>query len=268
MSAAPGKPFKPFYTREGDVFMPTGLSTSPWNRATQNGVALGVVMSHTLNEEVGAAHARLARLTLDILRPAPIGPTRVVWRALHDGRRVRLLQGELEADGVIAARANALLVAPSGPTPEAQSQLPPAISPEQATDETIVPRQTGLETRIVQRGRVDLSAARRPHRVWLRVEAEITPGAPASPVSTAMAAADCGGSSLGPLGAEWNSPNLDITAHFARAPRGIWVQTEAEPMMLGNGVAVINHRLSDRDGEFARAHQTLFFTRRPQGAPA
>ena len=51
------------------------------------------------------------------------------------------------------------------------------------------------------------------------------------------------------------TPTGDIVAC---APRGAWVYVEAETVTHGQGRALANSILSDRDGEFARAHQTLF----------
>jgi hypothetical protein len=265
MTTTPDHEPKPLYRPDGGGFAPTSLSASPWQADAQNGVSLGALMAHTLGVQANPEGAYLARFTLDILRPAPRALTRVVWRVARAGRRVRLLEGELEAGGVIAARASALFVAPDGPAPPALALVPPAIPPEEAPPRPLNPRESGLESRLIQRGQpsegVKLS-------LWVRVKAPIVPGAWASPITTAIAAADTGGAALGDYGAAWNFPNLDIAVHFARAPHGDWVHVDAEAMVLGNGTAVINHRLSDRQGAFARGHQTLFLTRRQPRAAA
>jgi len=264
MAAEPAARRKRFFVAEGDGFVPTGLSTSPWRRDSQNGLALGLIMAHTLGARPEAADGRLARFTLDILRPAPAQLTHVAWRVVRGGRRVQLLEGELKAGGEIAARASALFVAPTSPTPAGQVLRPPPLRPENAPpDWLLMPRETGLHTL-----RAETRAESRSGRqsLWLRVEADIVPGSPASPVATAIAVSDFGGSTLREYGKGWTYPNMDIAVHFSRTPRGEWVHASSAPMMLGHGVAVVDHQLSDLDGPFARSHQTLFLSRRREAA--
>jgi len=255
---------KRFYVAEGDGFVPTGLSTSPWRRDSQNGLALGLLMTHTLVRRPEAAQGHLARFTLDILRPAPAALTTIAWRVARGGRRVQLLEGELIAGGEVSARASALFVAPTGPPPPPREMHPPPVSPEDALERTVLARGTGVDTRLVER-RTESPTGRQS--LWVRVEADVVPGAGATPIGAAVAASDFGGSSLRDYSKEWTYPNLDIAVHFSRAPRGEWVHASTLPMMLGRGTAVIDHHLSDRDGPFARAHQTLFFGRIREAAP-
>lgn len=248
---------KRFYVPDGDGYLPKGLTISPWRGDSQNGVALGLIMSHALTAEPHYQAGHIARFTLDILRPAPAQRTVVRWRVARNGRRVQLLEGELESGGVVAARASALIVAPSGPAPDARPAPPPPSPPETAPEHAVIPAGTGLETRLVETR--DAAASGR-QSLWVRVVADIVEGSPATPVSAAIAAADFGASCMREYRKAWTSPNLDIAVHFARAPRGEWVHTACKPMALGAGIAIIDHHLSDRDGLFGRAHQTLYFS--------
>jgi len=251
-----------FFHQEGEAFAPTALSANHWHPDAQSGVALGLLMSHTLQAQPEAANGRLARFTLDILRPAPALPTRVAWRLANSEGTVRLLEGELEAGGQVAARASALFVDPTAASPPAMPLVPPIAAPEDAGKAPAMARQIGLEPRFLSVGRLGPSGERTPHVLWLRLEADITPGVRASPISTAVAISDFGGSALGDYGSAWNFPNVDIAVHFARQPEGEWVQTRVSPLLLGENVGIIDHRLSDRRGPFAHAHQVMFFTRR------
>ncbi len=254
---------KRFFVPDGDGYLPKGLTISPWRGDSMNGVALGLIMSHALTAEPHYQAGHIARFTLDILRPAPAQRTTVNWRVARDGRRVQLLEGELESGGVVAARASALIVAPTPPFPEARANRPPPIPPQDAPERAVIPASTGLETRLVA-SRAEAADGRQS--LWVRVSADIVEGFPATALSTALAAADFGASSMREYRKDWTSPNLDIAAHFSRTPRGEWVHSSFKPMALGSGVAVVDHVMSDLDGVFARAHQTLYFSRVKQAA--
>jgi hypothetical protein len=249
-----------YFLPDGDGFVPTPLSFSPWVADAQNGVALGLLMAHTLERQSQLRREHIARFTLDILRPAPAAHTRIDWRALPAGRLARRLEGGLVAGGVVAARATALLVARGRPGPPAQMLQPAIAPPEEATDR-VTSRESGLEVRLIKDAAAVVSGKRLVRTVWVRVRADVSLGDRASPIATAIAAADTGAFSLGEYREGWNFPNLDIAVHFSRAPRGEWVRVDAQTLMLGTGIGVIDHHLADGDGAFARAHQTIFFSR-------
>src|SRR5262249_43102264 len=61
---------------------------------------------------------RLARLTVEILRPVPVRPVTVIARILRPGRRVALLEGSLRVDGEDYLLARAWRIGrPATPTP-------------------------------------------------------------------------------------------------------------------------------------------------------
>lgn len=45
---------------------------------------------------------------------------------------------------------------------------------------------------------------------------------------------------------------------MSRAPAGDWLLIDAETMSAGNGGALASTIMADRQGVFARTHQTLF----------
>ena len=71
----------------------------------------------------------------------------------------------------------------------------------------------------------------------------------------------------GGLGSEidsevWTYANLDIAVHLVREPVGEWLLIDARTASAGQGVGRSDMVLADRDGPFARAHQTLFIAAR------
>jgi len=260
MTAATEQPPIDYYAAVRDGFMPTSLASSPWQRDAQNGVALGLLLSHTLELEMSPERERLANFILDIVRPVPSELTHVRWRETQGDAGSRLLTGTLEAEGVVGARVTARLVASDAISPLARP-IHPMIPPPHATQRDVSQR-SGLDVQLVRS-----PAPRQPAdpvrlTAWVKVKAGITAKSRASALSTAIAAADIGAVCLQPFRSEWNFPNLDVAVHFSRRPHAGWIRVDSEASMLGNGAGVMDHRLSDSDGPFARAHQILFFTRR------
>jgi hypothetical protein len=266
MTEASASVRKTFYVPAGDGFRPTALTMSPWRSDAQNGVSLGMLMVHTLETRADTGGGRLARFSLEIMRPAPRTLTHVAWRVARSGRRVRLLEGVLSADGIEAARVNALIVSPTGEAPPPMPLAPPGLPPEGSSTPSLMPFKSGLDMRL-KRGALTETGQRLRQRMWMRLLADIVPGVAPSPHAVALAVSDTGGACMNDYAKDWTWPNLDIAVHFSRTPRGEWVHASSDALVLGAGVATIDHHLSDIDGPFARAHQTLLFAPR-RGAAA
>jgi len=57
---------------------------------------------------------------------------------------------------------------------------------------------------------------------------------------------------------DWSYANVDISLHLTRMPEEEWIRVSAVTESAGNGIAIVDTRLSDQQGEFGHAHQTLF----------
>jgi len=87
----------------------------------------------------------------------------------------------------------------------------------------------------------------------------VVAGTPATPTMCAAMLSDFGNGVSNVLErGRWSFANLDISMHLARRPKGDWFLIDASTMTLGQGVALANAILVDREGPFGRAHQTLF----------
>jgi acyl-Coa thioesterase superfamily protein len=62
-------------------------------------------------------------------------------------------------------------------------------------------------------------------------------------------------------GREWACPNVDLSIYLARAPQGDWLLTDAETEQYGEGYGLISSVLSDTEGPFGYAHQTLLYSK-------
>lgn len=245
-----------FYTGGEGRYFATDLAVSPWNPKHQNGVAIAALAAHLIETSPTLAPMMLARMTLDIARPTPIGAFDAVCSVTREGRRMQNLDVVFSAAGEITARVSALRVrTASSPVSEDVLDYP---SPDDTPPNPLArrdPRRAGLETRVLHGGLTKIG----PGSGWARPALDILPGVPASPLVAAAMAADLGSglSSIFPH-AVWSFANIDLAIHFVRAPVSTWIFVDAATSSAGDGSALVNTVLADERGPFARAHQTLF----------
>lgn len=242
-------------------FVPTQAAIGPWNPNDLSGVALGGLLAHVIDREVGDAAMTVARLTIDILGTAPRKPLEPRIRVVREGKRIRILEAELLVAERVVARGTAMLVR-QRETIAYETPLPHPLP-----EDVPVSRPSGnpVLREVIER-RIVHGDYRTPGlgAMWVKFDIEMAAGTPMSPLVRAAMLGDMGsaiGSSF-PV-RDWTFPNLDISIHFNRAPRGEWVLLESLTEGAGNGLAIVSSTFMDRDGVYARGHQTLFLEPRP-----
>jgi hypothetical protein len=203
---------------------------------------------------------RLARLTIDILRPLPLGKISISTCMVRPGRRVALLEAVAEADGheVLHARGWRIAI-PAGQVPAiAADAPPPPIPAEQPPPAFSLAYSEGymsaVEWRLVTGGFDQYG----PGRAWTRPRIPLVSGEEMSPMCRALLVADSGsgiGMALDP--AKFLSINVDLTVILPRDPVGEWLLLEAVTTVGEQGTGLAETALSDTEGACGRAMQTL-----------
>lgn len=247
----------PFYRLEGGLYHPLIPATGSWNRAHQNGVAVGGLLASMIDDAPEAAPMSLCRLTVDIVRTVPFQPVEARCVAIKSGPRMQVLEAQILANGELVARAAAVRIRIEDTPGDAEAPLPyPA--PEDAPVRPITSALSQghpVETRVVKGSPREPG----PGAYWTRINAEVIESRPVSAAARAVMAADLASSPSSIINTrEWSNANIDLSVYFTRAPVGDWILAEAETVTAGNGAALVNTVLADRTGPFGRAHQTLF----------
>ena len=246
-----------FYRRDGEtLFAPLYPATGPWDPKFQNGVALSGLLAHVLQTTGAADGMDLARFHIDILKPTPMAASQITCQAVRDGRRLQVLEAELRVGGDLTARASVTRIR-TVQTPVIWPGAPP--EPPESLDPRPFSTRPTLQGVLESRLRKGGIRERGPGAAWFKFTGDIVEGAPITPFVQAAMVSDFGSGIATIL--DWRAftyANVDISLNLARAPQGPWVYVEAETITHGQGRALVNSSLSDRDGEFARAHQTLF----------
>ena len=246
-----------FFDAEGDIYTPRSPCRSPWNRANQNGVAVAGLLMH-LAETVEAPVPMLtAHVVIDILRGVPHAPIEGRAEVVRAGGKLQMVESFLIAEGQPVARARVLRVreaeTPAIPEPMIYPQVESL--PERPFRNLQNVFGDLIESRVVS----GLDGDPGPGSVWVRFPPELVAGTPAGPMVCAAMLSDFGNGVSNVLErGRWSFANLDISMHLARRPKGDWFLIDASTMTLGQGVALANAILVDREGPFGRAHQTLF----------
>jgi hypothetical protein len=246
------------FVRDGGSYLASELALGPWFPGALHGGPPAALMAHLLSGQAPDA-LRLARISLELVRPVPRGPLSFGVEVVRPGRRVTLLDGVLrDPDATEVLRARALFVRPTELDATAE-RPPPFPGPEAGTpNDWESPTPTfathGMEIRFVQ------GAFRRvgPAIAWFRLTVPLLAGEPTLGVDRVVAAGDFG-NGIAPA-VPWEGHtfiNPDLTVHVERQPVDEWVALQAQTRVVRGSVALAESVLWDRRGRIGRAVQTL-----------
>lgn len=253
---------------DGDRFVPTELARGPWSPDAQHGGPPAALLGRAVERvesPAGAPPSRVARVTVELLRPVPLVPLTVTARLVRPGKKVQLIEAAVHAGDVQVVRAAALRLR------EAYLAFPDAaLGPDtRPPDGLVVPRSSwgspvnfgdAVEFRVVRGGP---SGDLGPGTCWIRLNAALVAGEDPSPLQRVLAAADFGNGISSPLGWEGYSfinPDLTVTLH--RPAQGEWIGLDAVTWPDHDGIALADTALYDECGRVGRSLQTLLLDTR------
>ena len=253
------------YKVDGNIAHTSPAAGGPWDPKLQHGAAPSSLICWAVERLPSPVPMRVARLTVDLMRPVPVAPLTIESEVLREGRKIQLCAVRLLAKGVVVVGATVLKIKVQA------NELPPeaAIEPVQLpgpdqsrvehVDFSSSPFVTGMSLRAA-RGRFGVQG---PGAIWYRVDRPIVEGLPVSQAMRAMAAADfCNGTSAVLDFRAWTFLNADLTVNFSREPEGDWILLDAESWIGPDGAGLAMARLADARGYFGRAIQSLVIEKR------
>src|SRR5215510_9136069 len=99
---------------EGDAVAVRPFAAGPWNTSMQHGGAPASLAVWAAEQLPAPAPMRIARLTVDLLRPVPIAPLNLRTEVLREGKKIQLIAVHIEHEGTEVVRANILRVRRGG----------------------------------------------------------------------------------------------------------------------------------------------------------
>jgi hypothetical protein len=208
---------------------------------------------------------RIARVTIDLMRPVPVAPLTIETEVLREGRKIQLCAVRLLSENVLVVGATILKIKTQAlKLPSDVVDLPVELpGPDQARAEqpdfSSSPFVSGISLRAA-RGRFGVPG---PGAIWYRVDRPLVEGSKVSQAMRAVVAADfCNGTSAALDFREWTFINADLTVSFARQPQGEWILLDAESWIGSDGAGLAMARLADEHGYFGRSVQSLVIEKR------
>lgn len=260
-----------FYEPAGaGTYLSTPATVGPWSRDAQHGGPPSALAVRALELHEPDERQRLGRVSIDILRPVPIGKLSVTTRTVRPGRRVALVEAVVEANGQEVLHARGWRIErPTEPVPEIADGAPAAPLPAEGDGKlpVIFEREpdgylASIEWRFLP-SELDEYVAHSPRTAqiraaWARPLIPLLPGEEASPMARTLLVADSGSGVGAALPAtEFIFINVDVTVALPRDPAGDWMLLEAETSIGADGTGLAATRLSDQTGPCGRAWQTL-----------
>ncbi len=239
-------------------------AAGPWDPTMQHGSAPAALAAWAAEAIPTPQPMQVVRLTVDLMRPAPLAPLTIETDILRAGRKIQLCEVRLLAEGVTVVRATALKIRSSSAPPPEVADLPvelpgPEQSPVEPANFSSSPFVTGVSMRAA-RGRFGVPG---PAAIWFRVDRPLIEGAPVSQLMRAVVAADFSNGVSSVLDFHnWTFINADLTVSLARQPVGEWILLDGESWIGPDGAGLATARLADMRGYFGRAVQSLVIERR------
>ena len=240
------------------------LTRGPWDPAHQHAGPPSAAIARAI-EAAAAGHGldHLARLTVNLLRPVPLGELAIRVQEDYVGRNAGHFSAQLLAGGRECARITALAMrsvhapVPPGtaghPLPEAPRS--PSLCP--VAHMPVFGEQIGyddlVEIRVV-RG----TLFEGPTCAWFRLRYPLVDGEVPSPYQRVAVAADSGNGISAVLDFHrYLFVNSDLTINLLRPPQGEWICLDSRTSFGETGSGLAESALYDELGLIGRATQSL-----------
>lgn len=258
------------YVPHGAGWLPTDLGRGPWDPDALHGGAVAPLLVRELERLPAPVPMRLARVTIELLRPVPLEPLSVEAELIRDGKKIGLGDVMLATAGedLVVARARGLRIRTAevafGEPPHEQA---PALPAEDTDLEDRSPSEGGYaafhNTAVRHRFAEGMFGEIGPAFDWIRLVVPVVPGEEPSGWQRAAAASDFGNgvSSLVPFDGSTLFINPDLTIHLWREPEGEWVGLDASTHASSSGIGASDSAVWDRRGRIGRTNQSLLLDR-------
>ncbi len=249
------------FTPDGDWLIPAPSACGPWFPGVQHGGAIAGLFARAIEHTPSAVPMTLTRLTIDMSRKVPMGPTRVDTEIVRDGKRIQALACRYLVDDVVVGRATATRIRLATDSTVQRPALPdrpedaPPPGPEGIPDIVYTFEGTDFVTNFTMR-RDEPEPGRATS--WLRLNVPFVAGEATSPVMFAAAVADMipSAGSLFDF-ATHLSVNPDLSMHFHRVPLGEWIGYRALTRVTPDGFGQTDAVLFDQHAAIGRSLKSL-----------
>ncbi len=250
-----------FYLLDGDRFVSSHYTRGPWTPDAQHAGPPAALVARAVERLDPRDDMRVARFTMEVLRPIPVTPLRIEATVVRPGRRVQFVRASLSnGDGDIAHASAWRIRTSEEPVPGTDLEPPPFPGPGEADEPRLPPLYEGPSYFTAMEWRFAGGAflAGGPAAAWMRMRIPLVAGEDIAPLSRVLVAADSGNgiSMVLPLD-RYLFINVDLSVHLFRMPEDEWVCLDATTRIDSHGLGLAESRLWDRRGRLGRGNQSL-----------
>jgi len=246
----------------GSTFLASELTRGPWDNRFQHGGPPSALVAGALDRwGEDAPDWFLARLSVELLRPVPLGRVEVRVSAQKLGRSVQRLSAELWAGDRRLLVAAGLRMRRRDLGASGLSELPVSAWPEPGDCPPLhfdffrheVGYHRAIELRLAHG-----AWGATPIGVWTRPTVPLVAGRPTTALERLVILADAQSGMGVPLDPQrWSFVNPDMHVFFGRDPVGDWLGFDIESTSGGHGSGLAQSAVRDARGVVARSIQTL-----------
>ncbi|MFF9244744.1 thioesterase family protein [Streptomyces sp. NPDC014801] len=247
-------------------YKPTTHAGGAWSTDEQHFSPLGGLVVHALDRHRAAAGDDglvLSRISYDILGRLALDECEIEVETVRPGRTIELLEAVVRIAGRPVVRARAWFLARLDTSavaggPDDRLTPPEALAPWPLSGLWPGGYIASLDVRPVSPPRPGRTTA------WVSTPLDLVAGTRVSPLASYLALVDtANGIAVRQPPTEWMFPNVDLTVHLHRPPRGDWTGLDTTVTFGPSGQGLTSTVLHDVDGPVGHAQQIL--TVRPLG---
>ncbi len=237
----------PRFTSVDGALAPDPSSHAPWSTDMLHGRLIGGLAARAIEADLVDTGLQIARLTVDLFRPAGMVPVTVTTETIRRGKRIQLIDAIVRSDGHEVARVTGLALAPSATPPGNIWQPEPGAWPAPSS----LPIQdggpdAGWEFRGVEGG----FATGQRSRVWTNETRGLVDDEPLSPAVRAAVSGDLACPLANSSDDGLHYINADYTLTMGRLPVGDWIGIEVIQQIAADGISLASCTYVDTGGPF------------------
>ncbi|MGW4895656.1 thioesterase family protein [Kitasatospora sp. NPDC004240] len=249
-----------YYERTGErSYKPTAHAGGAWDADEQHFSPLAGLVVHAIDRHLAGRPEglALARISYDILGRIALDECEITVETVRPGRTIELLEAVVVIGGRPVVRARAWLLATLDSSAVADSPHERLPAPEELTRWAMDEEWDGGYVSSIDVRRVP---PRRRGRTsaWVSSLVDLVAGEPVSPLAAYIGLVDtANGIAVQQDPTAWMFPNLDLTIHLHRQPRGPWTGLDTTVTFGPTGQGLTSSVLHDLDGPVGQAEQIL-----------
>ena len=240
-------------------FTATASTVGPWFPDAQHVGPPSALLTRAMELRAPRDGMQLARITVEVLGPVPVGEVQVSAEVERPGRTIEMLGAQMSAGGRNVLRARAWRMAVGSTTDAAGGAAEALPAPPGPTrwlrpDGWVAGYLDAVEWRWLDGG-FEIPG---DGRVWARPRIPLVEGEEPSALQRTVTVSDSANGVGARLDVErWLFLNTELTVHLHRAPVGEWVGVDAHTVIGPSGLGTVSANLYDQDGHTGRVTQQL-----------